>query len=135
MDLYFYLDGGGETLAFVMDVANEDGDGLRERVYPTYIARWGKPQLSDQTDLKQWLRCVVEVGRRPPREADLTWRWAQAGRPDMWGRPAPPVSLRAPASFPCLLVSSRTFLSISAEFDFLDSYSFSAYFIFTPENS
>jgi hypothetical protein len=105
---------------------------------PAYIAWWGEPQPSNQTDLKQWLRCVVEVGWRPSREAGLTWRWTQAGRPDMWGRPAPPVSLRASASFPCLLVCSRTFLSISAEFwldlvRFLDSYSFMAYSIFIPE--
>jgi hypothetical protein len=37
-----------------------------------YIARWGEPQPSDQIDLKQWLRCVVEVGWRPSREAGLT---------------------------------------------------------------
>jgi hypothetical protein len=97
----------GETLAFALDVANEDGDGLRGSA-PAYIARWGKLQPSDQTDLKQWLRCVVEVGWRPPHEVDLTWRWAQAGRPL--------VSLRAFASFPCLLVSSRTFPSIFMEF-------------------
>jgi hypothetical protein len=51
----------GETLAFALDVAHEDGDGLREGSAPAYIARWGEPQPSDQTDLKQRLRCVVEV--------------------------------------------------------------------------
>jgi hypothetical protein len=107
---------------------------------PIYIARWGEPQPSDQTDLKQWLRCVVEVGWRPLREASLTWRWAQADQLDMWGQPAPLVSLRAPASFSCLLVSSRTFPLISTEFRldlvwFLDSYSFLAYSVFIPKNS
>jgi hypothetical protein len=51
----------GETLAFALDVANQDGDGLREGSAPAYIARRGEPQPSDQTDLKQWLRCIVEV--------------------------------------------------------------------------
>jgi hypothetical protein len=32
------------------------------RSAPAYIASWGEPQPSDQTDLKQLLRCVVEVG-------------------------------------------------------------------------
>jgi hypothetical protein len=83
------LDGGGETLAFALDVANEDGDASGWRSASAYIARWDEPQPSDQTDLKQWSRYVVEVGWRPSREADLTWRWDQAGRPDMWGRPTP----------------------------------------------
>jgi hypothetical protein len=108
-------------------------------VCPCLYSPMGEPQPSDQTDMKQWSRCVVEVGWRPPREVDLTWRWAQAGRPDMWGRPTPLVSLRASTLFLCLLVSSRTFPSIFAEFQlglvrFLDSFS-SAYSIFIPENS
>jgi hypothetical protein len=45
----------GETLAFALDVANEDGDASGGRSAPTYIARWGELQPSDQTDLKQWL--------------------------------------------------------------------------------
>jgi hypothetical protein len=72
-----------ETLASALDVANEDGDGLREGSALAYIARWGKPQPSDQTDLKQWLRYVVEVGWKPSRKADLTWRWAQASQPNI----------------------------------------------------
>jgi hypothetical protein len=110
------------------------------RFAPAYIAWWGEPQPSDQTDLKQWLRCDVEVGWRPSREAGLTWRWAQADQPNMWGQPAPLVCLWASALFSCLLVSSRTFPSIFMEFRldlvwFLDSYSFSAYSIFTPKSS
>jgi hypothetical protein len=61
-----------QTLAFALDVANEDEDGLREGVCPAYIARWGEPQPSDQTDLKQWLRYIVEVDWKPSREAGLT---------------------------------------------------------------
>jgi hypothetical protein len=58
----------------------------------------------------------------------------------MWGRPALLVSLRASASFPCLLVSSRTIplIFVKLRLDlvwFLDSYSFSAYSIFIPKNS
>jgi hypothetical protein len=107
---------------------------------PAYIARWGEPQPSDQTDLKQWLRYIVKVGWRPSCEAGLTWRWAQASQPDMWAQSAPLVSLRASTSFLCLLVSSKTFPSIFAEFrldlvQFLDSYSFSAYSVFIPKNS
>jgi hypothetical protein len=107
---------------------------------PAYIARWIESQPSDQTDLKQWLRCVVVIGWRPPREVDLTWRWVQDGRPDMWGWLAPLVSLWASALFLCLLVSSRTFLSIFVEFgldlvQFLHSYFSSAYSIFIPKNS
>jgi hypothetical protein len=130
----------GEILAFALDVANEDGDASGWRSASTYIARWDEPQPSDQTDLKQWSRCIVEVGWRPPRKASLTWRWTQASWPDMWGQLAPPVSLWPSASFSCLLMSSRTFLSISAEFwldlvQFLDSYSFMAHSVFIPKNS
>jgi hypothetical protein len=69
----------GETLDFALDVANEDGDARGGSSTPAYIAQWGEPQPSDQTNMKQWSRCIVEVGWRPPREADLTWRWTQAG--------------------------------------------------------
>jgi hypothetical protein len=44
----------GETLAFALDIANEDGDTSGGRSTPTYIARWGEPQPSGQTDMKQW---------------------------------------------------------------------------------
>jgi hypothetical protein len=43
----------GETLDFILDVANEDGDAWGGRSAPAYIARWDEPQPSDQTDLKQ----------------------------------------------------------------------------------
>jgi hypothetical protein len=65
-----------ETLAFALDIANEDGDAWGRGSALASIARWGEPQPSDQTDLKQWLRCIVEVGWRLLREAGLTWRWA-----------------------------------------------------------
>jgi hypothetical protein len=42
----------GETLAFALVVANEDGDALGWRFASAYIARWDEPQPSDQTDLK-----------------------------------------------------------------------------------
>jgi hypothetical protein len=42
-----------------------------------YIAWWDEPQPSDQTDMKQWSRCVVEVGWRPPREGDPLGRGAK----------------------------------------------------------
>jgi hypothetical protein len=130
----------GETLAFALDIVNEDGDASGGRSAPAYIARWGEPQPSDQTDMKQWSWCVVEVGWRPPREVDLTWRWAQASQPDMWGRPAPLVSLWAFTLFLCLLMSSRTFPSIFVQFlldlvRFLDSYFSLAYSVFILENS
>jgi hypothetical protein len=107
---------------------------------PAYIARRDEPQPSDQSDLKQWSRCVVEVGWRPSSEAELSSLWAQTGRPDMWGWSAPPVSRRASILFLCPLVSSRTFPSILAEFRldlvrFLGSYSSPAYSVLIPENS
>jgi hypothetical protein len=73
----------GEPLAFVLDVANEDGDGLREGPAPAYIARWDEPQPSDQIDLKQWLRCVVEVSWKPSEKGEVTSRWDQASRPHL----------------------------------------------------
>jgi hypothetical protein len=83
---------------------------------PAYIAQRDEPQPSDQTDLKQWSRCVIEVDWRPSREAKLTSLWAQASRPDMWGRLALPVSRRASILFPCPWMSSRTFSLILMEF-------------------
>jgi hypothetical protein len=69
LDLDDHLEGSllllrwrGETQAFALDVANEDGDASGWRSASAYIARWDEPQPSDQTDLKQWSRCVVEVG-------------------------------------------------------------------------
>jgi hypothetical protein len=41
-----------------------------------YIARWDEPQPSDQTDVKQWSRCVIEIGWRLPREEGPTWQGA-----------------------------------------------------------
>jgi hypothetical protein len=55
-----------------------------------YIAQWDEPQLLDQTDMKQWSKCVIEVGWRPPREGGPTWQGSQAGRPDMSDQPIPP---------------------------------------------
>jgi hypothetical protein len=79
LELYDHLEGSllllgwrGETLAFSLDVANEDGDAWGGRSAPAYIARWGEPQPSDQTDMKQWSICVVEVSWRQPHEANLT---------------------------------------------------------------
>jgi hypothetical protein len=51
-----------------------------------YIARWDEPQPSDQTDMKQWSRCIIEIGWRPPHEGGPTWQGSQDGRPDMWGQ-------------------------------------------------
>jgi hypothetical protein len=42
----------GETLAFALDVDNEDGDASGWRSASAYIARWDEPQPADQTDLK-----------------------------------------------------------------------------------
>jgi hypothetical protein len=42
----------GETLAFALDVANEDGDAWGGRSTSAYIAQWDELQPSDQTDLK-----------------------------------------------------------------------------------
>jgi hypothetical protein len=54
LELDDYLEGSllllgwrGETLAFALDVANEDGDAWGGRSAPTYIAQWGEPQPSD----------------------------------------------------------------------------------------
>jgi hypothetical protein len=66
---------------------------LREGVCPAYIARWGEPQPSDQTDLKQWLRCVVGFSSRPSEKGEVSSRQDQASWPSMWGRLAPLVSL------------------------------------------
>jgi hypothetical protein len=112
----------------------------REGFAPAYIARKDEPQPLDQTDLKQWSRCVVEVSWRPSREVELSSLWVQAGQPNMWGRPALPVSRRASVLFPCPLVSSRTFSSILVEFRldlvwFLGSYSSPVYSILIPKNS
>jgi hypothetical protein len=63
-----------ETLAFLSGLLNErstddDCDSLPQKgSAPAYIARRDEPQPSDQTDLKQWSRYVVEVGWRPSRE-------------------------------------------------------------------
>jgi hypothetical protein len=37
-----------------------------------YIAQGDEPQPLDQTDMKQWSRCVVEIDWRPPHEVDLS---------------------------------------------------------------
>jgi hypothetical protein len=65
----------GETWAFALDVVNEDGDAWGRGSAPAYIARWGEPQPSDQIDLTQWLRCIVEVGWRPSEKGEVTSRW------------------------------------------------------------
>jgi hypothetical protein len=70
------------------------------------------------------LETMVEMRRRGRLEAvTRSWSHLEVGP----GRPAPLVSLRASASFSCLLVSSRTFTLIFAEFQldlvrFIDSF-------------
>jgi hypothetical protein len=78
----------GETLAFVLDVANEDGDAWGGRSAPAYIAWWDEPQPSDQNRLET----MVEMRCRGRLEAIGERRGHfQVGL----GRPAPLVSLRA----------------------------------------
>jgi hypothetical protein len=55
-----------------------------------YIARWDEPQPSDQTDMKQWSRCIIEISWRLPYEGDPPGRGARpavltcgAGRPHL----------------------------------------------------
>jgi hypothetical protein len=60
-----------ETLAFALDVANEDGDASGASA-SAYIAQWDDPQPSDQTDLKQRRRLDLKGGGRPWDEA--CWR-------------------------------------------------------------
>jgi hypothetical protein len=94
-----------ETLDFTLDVANEDGDAWGGRSAPAYIAQWGEPQPSDQTNTKEWSRCIVEVSWRLPHDVDLTWRWAQVGRPHLSASGLP---LRSRV-FSCPLEPSRQF--------------------------
>jgi hypothetical protein len=80
---------------------------------------------------------MIEMRHRGRLEATMrSWSHLEVGP----GWPAPLVSLRASASFPCLLMSSRTFPSIFVEFwldlvRFLNSCSFLAYSVFIPKNS
>jgi hypothetical protein len=76
-----------------LEVANVKEMAWGRGSAPTYIARWGEPQPSNQTDLIQWLKYVVEVGWRPSKKGEVTSRWDQADWPDMWGQSAPLVSL------------------------------------------
>jgi hypothetical protein len=54
----------GETLAFALDVANEDGDASGGST-SAYIAQWDELQTLDQTNLKQWRRLDLKGGGRP----------------------------------------------------------------------
>jgi hypothetical protein len=53
-----------ETLAFALDVANEDGDASGGSA-STYIAQWDELQPSNQTNLKQRHRLDLKGGGRP----------------------------------------------------------------------
>jgi hypothetical protein len=75
----------GETLAFALDVANENGDASEEGSASAYIAQWDEPHPLDQTDLKQWRRLDLKGGGRPWDEACCQVGPEQVGRPYMWG--------------------------------------------------
>jgi hypothetical protein len=57
-----------ETLAFALDVANEDGDGLREGVYPCLYSPVGWTAACGSN----WLKTMVEIHRRGRLKA-VTW--------------------------------------------------------------
>jgi hypothetical protein len=75
LDGYLLLLGWrGETLAFALDVANEDGDGLREGVYPCLYSPVGWTAALRSN----WLETMVEMHHRGRLEA-ITWSWSHLG--------------------------------------------------------
>jgi hypothetical protein len=69
-----------ETLAFALDVANEDGDGLREGVYPSLYSSMGWTTSLGSNRLET----MVKMRRRGRLEA-VTWSWSLEGGPRLAG--------------------------------------------------